>query len=61
MTLDLVNNAGYGLGGAFEDLELEEMKAQFETNLFGLITLYMDICFLVFSYFNIVKLQIWIS
>lgn len=33
----LVNNAGYGLGGAFEDLELEEIKAQFETNLFGLI------------------------
>jgi NAD(P)-dependent dehydrogenase (short-subunit alcohol dehydrogenase family) len=37
-TIDLlVNNAGYGLGGAFEDLELEEIKAQFETNLFGLI------------------------
>ncbi|MGB6593819.1 MAG: SDR family NAD(P)-dependent oxidoreductase, partial [Candidatus Nitrosopolaris sp.] len=26
-----------GHGGAFEDLELEEIKAQFETNLFGLI------------------------
>ena len=37
-TIDLlVNNAGYGLGGAFEDLELEEIKAQFETNLFGLM------------------------
>jgi NAD(P)-dependent dehydrogenase (short-subunit alcohol dehydrogenase family) len=37
-TIDLlVNNAGYGLGGAFEDLELGEIKAQFETNLFGLI------------------------
>ncbi|MFY9868906.1 MAG: SDR family oxidoreductase [Candidatus Nitrosopolaris sp.] len=37
-TIDLlVNNAGYGLGGAFEDLELEEIKDQFETNLFGLI------------------------
>jgi NAD(P)-dependent dehydrogenase (short-subunit alcohol dehydrogenase family) len=33
----LVNNAGYGLAGAFEDLSIEEIKAQFETNLFGLI------------------------
>jgi NADP-dependent 3-hydroxy acid dehydrogenase YdfG len=33
----LVNNAGYGLMGAFEDLLIEEIKAQFETNLFGLI------------------------
>src|SRR2546428_8407904 len=33
----LVNNAGYPLGGAFEDLAMEEIKAQFETNLFGVI------------------------
>jgi NAD(P)-dependent dehydrogenase (short-subunit alcohol dehydrogenase family) len=33
----LVNNAGYGLVGAFEDLSLEEIKAQFETNFFGVI------------------------
>ena len=33
----LVNNAGYGLVGALEDLSLEEIKAQFETNLFGVI------------------------
>jgi NAD(P)-dependent dehydrogenase (short-subunit alcohol dehydrogenase family) len=33
----LVNNAGYGLVGAFEDLEMDEIRAQLETNLFGLI------------------------
>ena len=33
----LVNNAGYGLNGAFEDLAMHEIKAQYETNLFGLI------------------------
>ena len=33
----LVNNAGYGLNGAFEDLAMDEIKAQYETNLFGLI------------------------
>jgi NAD(P)-dependent dehydrogenase (short-subunit alcohol dehydrogenase family) len=33
----LVNNAGYGLIGSIEDISLEELKAQFETNLFGVI------------------------
>jgi NAD(P)-dependent dehydrogenase (short-subunit alcohol dehydrogenase family) len=33
----LVNNAGYGLTGAFEDLSIEEIKTQFETNFYGLI------------------------
>jgi NAD(P)-dependent dehydrogenase (short-subunit alcohol dehydrogenase family) len=33
----LVNNAGYGLAGVFEDLSMEEIKAQHETNLFGVI------------------------
>ena len=33
----LVNNAGYGLFGAFEDLSLDEIKAQFETNFFGAV------------------------
>jgi NAD(P)-dependent dehydrogenase (short-subunit alcohol dehydrogenase family) len=33
----LVNNAGYGLNGAFEDLTMDEIKAQYETNVFGLI------------------------
>jgi NAD(P)-dependent dehydrogenase (short-subunit alcohol dehydrogenase family) len=35
-TIDvLVNNAGYALNGAFEDIAMEELKAQYETNLFG--------------------------
>jgi NAD(P)-dependent dehydrogenase (short-subunit alcohol dehydrogenase family) len=33
----LVNNAGYGLTGAFEDIEIDEIKALYETNLFGVI------------------------
>ena len=33
----LVNNAGYGLFGAAEDVPLEEMRAQFETNFFGTV------------------------
>jgi NAD(P)-dependent dehydrogenase (short-subunit alcohol dehydrogenase family) len=33
----LVNNAGYSLIGALEDLTMDEIKAQFETNLFGTI------------------------
>ena len=31
----LVNNAGYGLFGALEDMSLNEIKRQFDTNLFG--------------------------
>jgi len=33
----LVNNAGYGVMGAVEDLSLDEFKSQFETNFFGAI------------------------
>src|ERR1051326_7313143 len=33
----LVNNAGYVLSGAFEDLAIDEIKTQYETNFFGLI------------------------
>ena len=33
----IVNNAGYSLIGALEDLSMDEIKAQFETNLFGAI------------------------
>jgi NAD(P)-dependent dehydrogenase (short-subunit alcohol dehydrogenase family) len=33
----LVNNAGYGLFGCLEDISMEELKAQFETNFFGVV------------------------
>ncbi len=33
----LVNNAGYGVMGAVEDLSIDEFKSQFETNFFGVI------------------------
>ncbi|HKU84589.1 MAG TPA: SDR family oxidoreductase [Candidatus Nitrosocosmicus sp.] len=33
----LVNNAGYGLFGAFEDFSIDEIKNQFETNVFGVM------------------------
>jgi NAD(P)-dependent dehydrogenase (short-subunit alcohol dehydrogenase family) len=33
----LVNNAGFGLVGPFEELSVEEFKEQFETNVFGVI------------------------
>lgn len=33
----LVNNAGYGLVGPFEDLSIEEIKTQYETNLYGVV------------------------
>ncbi len=33
----VVNNAGYALVGALEDSSMDEIKAQFETNLFGTI------------------------
>ena len=33
----LVNNAGYSLFGSLEESSLEEIKQQFETNIFGVI------------------------
>lgn len=33
----LINNAGYVLSGFFEDLIVDEIKAQFDTNLFGVV------------------------
>jgi NAD(P)-dependent dehydrogenase (short-subunit alcohol dehydrogenase family) len=35
----LVNNAGYSQSGAMESLPLDDVRAQFETNVFGLLRL----------------------
>src|SRR5207253_9961389 len=39
----LVNNAGYGLAGSLEDLSMSEIKAQYETNVFGLIRVTQEV------------------
>lgn len=39
----LVNNAGYGLFGCLEDITMEELKAQFQTNFFGVVSLIQEI------------------
>jgi len=38
----LVNNAGYGLFGCIEDISIDELKAQFETNFFGVVRLIQE-------------------
>lgn len=35
--LDVVNNAGYGTGGALEELSSAEIQASFEVNFFAVI------------------------
>ena len=42
----VVNNAGYDLMGALEETLLDELKGQFETNLFGPVRLMRHSCIL---------------
>lgn len=35
----LVNNAGFAVGGFAEDIQLEELRLQFETNFFGAVAM----------------------
>jgi len=44
----VVNNAGYGLIGAFETVSVEQIERQFDTNVFGL----MDVCRAVLPHFR---------
>lgn len=39
----IVNNAGYGLVGAFEDSDEEQIQRQFDTNVFGLMRVCREI------------------
>lgn len=39
----LVNNAGYGLFGAIEDISIQDIKSQFETNVFGTIRVIQNV------------------
>jgi NADP-dependent 3-hydroxy acid dehydrogenase YdfG len=40
----LINNAAYELAGALEEVSLEEAKAQFETNFFGVVRMIKAVC-----------------
>lgn len=44
----VVNNAGYGLIGAFETVAEEQIKRQFDTNVFGL----MNVCRAILPHFR---------
>lgn len=39
----LVNNAGYGLGGALEECSMQDIRKVFDTNVFGLMELIKEI------------------
>jgi NAD(P)-dependent dehydrogenase (short-subunit alcohol dehydrogenase family) len=57
----VVNNAGYGLIGALEDIPVEEIKSHFETNLFGAIRIIqavLDLYLLCYNLNATIKLRI---
>ena len=39
----LVNNAGYGLFGCLEDVSIDELKSQFETNFFSIARIIQEV------------------
>jgi NAD(P)-dependent dehydrogenase (short-subunit alcohol dehydrogenase family) len=39
----VVNNAGYDLAGAIEEISMDDMRAQFETNFFGAVKVMKDV------------------
>lgn len=39
----LVNNAGYGLFGSIEDVSIDDMRKQFETNFFGAVEMIQQV------------------
>lgn len=53
----LFNNAGYALAGAFEAMTQEQIKAQFETNVFGV----MNVTRCILPYFRTKNLGIIIN
>jgi NAD(P)-dependent dehydrogenase (short-subunit alcohol dehydrogenase family) len=39
----LINNAGFGIGGFFEDLSDDDWRAQFDTNFFGVLNVTREV------------------
>lgn len=39
----LINNAGYDLAGSLEEMSIDELKAQFETNFFGVVRVIKEV------------------
>jgi NAD(P)-dependent dehydrogenase (short-subunit alcohol dehydrogenase family) len=57
----VVNNAGYDLTGAIEEISLDQMRAQFETNFFGAVKVMKEVIPIMRNQKNgkIVILHLW--